>query len=757
MTLRHLLSCLLLPSLLLAAAASAQETPAAAGTERPIAEATQWQDTRSFQQLGRAGDMLLLGIRNTEAVEFQVRRDRIVKQAQLDLRYTASPSLLPTLSHLRVYLNDALMTVLPVATDAPAGTPLRQQVTLDPRLIGDFNRVRLEFVGHYTDICEDPAHSSLWLNVAADSALLLQGQVLAMKDDLANFPLPFFDYRDPSRLQLPVVFAGQPSLAQQRSAALLASYFGSMAGWWRQASFPVSYDALPASGHAVVFATNERRPAFLAGHPPVDGPVVELMSVPERRDDKLLLVLGRNDEDLHTAVAALAAGDMLFRGTRVSIDELKPLKPRKPYDAPNWTRTDRPVRLTELLEYPQQLQANGVAPEPITVGLNLPPDLFIWRNQGIPLKLRYRYTPPFSNDESKLIVSINDQLISSFPLLQHRQAGKLDEIRLPVLNDRAGSGDGKLLIPALQVGERNRLRFDFSFSSMVGSAQRDRCQTMLPPNVQAAIEGDSSIDFSGFHHYMGLPNLSAFALSGFPFTRMADLSETVVLMPAGADAQQVGTLLDLVGGLGAQSGYPAFGLRLGDDAGSLSRLDADLIVVGDLPAAMRDKAEPAVLLQQRRSTLVGGHVATPAEAASRARTRSGADAVLGGEVSVSAEAPMAAIVGFQSPFHPQRSVVSLAASQDGDFQLLRDTLTDTGKRQAVAGSVAVIRSSGVSSQFVGEHYYVGTLPWWMLLWFHLSGHPVLLAVLAVVVVVSASFLLWRALRWVARRRLDPDA
>ena len=29
---------------------------------------------------------------------------------------------------------------------------------------------------------------------------------------------------------------------------------------------------------------------------------------------------------------------------------------------------------------------------------------------------------------------------------------------------------------------------------------------------------------------MGLPDLSAFALSGFPFTRMADLSDTVALV-----------------------------------------------------------------------------------------------------------------------------------------------------------------------------------------------------------------------------------
>jgi len=49
---------------------------------------------------------------------------------------------------------------------------------------------------------------------------------------------------------------------------------------------------------------------------------------------------------------------------------------------------------------------------------------------------------------------------------------------------------------------------------------------------------------------------------------------------------------------------------------------------------------------------------------------------------------------------------------------------------------------------------VGTLPWWLLLWFHLSAHPVLLAFLAAASVVLFAIVLWRALRWAARRRLS---
>ncbi len=132
---------------------------------------------------------------------------------------------------------------------------------------------------------------------------------------------------------------------------------------------------------------------------------------------------------------------------------------------------------------------------------------------------------------------------------------------------------------------------------------------------------------------------------------------------------------------------------------------------------------------------------------------SGSDAAIN-RVGVTADAPFAAIIGLQSPHHAQRSIVSLAASKDADYALLDDALSDIGKREAIAGSVSILRSSGIHSQFVGEHYYVGSLPWWLLLWYHLADHPVLLAVLATVVVLMVAFLLWRALRWVSRRRLE---
>lgn len=721
-----------------------------------------WVRNQTFEALGRGSDSLLMGVRNSDQVEFGLRRDRLASAVELDLRFTPSPALVPRLSHLRVYLNDAMMGVVPITED-DIGVQRDHKIKLDPKLVQDFNRVRVEFVGHYTDICEDPAHSSLWLNLSRESRIIVDEQALVTDNDLAYFPLPYFDARDTGKVQIPMVFAASPSLGEQKAAAIIASYFGSLAKW-RMASFPVLFDTLPAaSGEqplpSIVFATNDHRPAFLADKerfPDVAGPVIQQISHPDNRYAKVLLVLGRNEEDLVKAASALAVGTDLFRGSHVAVDQVEALKPREPYDAPNWVPTDRPVRLAELLDYPGQLQVSGFRPAPIELSINLPPDLFVWRNQGVPLRTLYRYTPPVVTDESRLTISLNDQFIGSIPLPGSDGFGSaLQTLRANLLPGDASTLEDKTLVPALKVGDRNRLRYDFSFASRIGNAQNGQCQTYLPADVRAAIDENSTIDLSGYYHYIAMPDLAAFARSAFPYSRLADLSQTLLLVPSKPTPMQVGTLLDLVGGMASRIGYPALGLTLSDDWASATKADADLLLLGPLPEELRDGRQLNLLLSRSSDWLRQARSPWSTNVPSSQRLREGGRSEPVSQVNVTARAPIAAITGLQSPFHGQRSIVALLASDDGDYQLLRNTLTDPGRlNDYVFGSVSLIRSSGVSSHYVGDTYYVGHLPWWMLLWFHLSHHPVLLALGAVLSMLLLGIVIWRLLAWVARRRLQ---
>lgn len=697
------------------------------------------------------GSMTLSGTRTSGQIEFGVRSDEVVTRALLNLTYRPSPALLPVLSQLKVYLNDELIGLITITPDQP-GKEIKTQLAIDPRYIADFNRVRFELVGHYANICENPANSTIWLDIGKESGIDLTLQKLPLKNDLSHFPEPFFDTRDTRPLTLPMVFAAQPDIKQQRAAAILASWFGSKAAW-RGQRFPVLYNQLPQQQHAVVFATNDARPDFLKDLPPVEKPTVEIISQPDSPYEKMLLILGRNDDDLLTAVQGIAQGELLLRGDISTIDSVKLLSPRQAYDAPNWVRTDRRTTFAELTQYENQLQSDGVQPNPISLTLNLPPDLFLVRARGIDMDLSYRYTAPFQSDGSRLAVNLNNQFIQDYPLPPKNTAGQ-QLLHIPLIQGMLDKNH-ELLIPALRLGVVNQLRFDFDYANtFIGGNADGRCETVTPVGHHVVVDDSSSIDFSGYRHYIEMPSLRAWANAGFPFSRYADLAQTLVLMPPKPDVQQVSTLLNAMGNSGAQTGYPALRVQLTDDWATAKKQDVDLLMIGVIPNDLQDEQRIPALVDATASWLKEPvRRITP-----QMNPQSGRDQTAESTVAISSRGPLATVIGFQSPFYDQRSVVALLA--DGTprgWQLLNEAMSDSNKRGAMSGSTAIIRESGVNSLRVGESYYVGHLPWWERLWSLLSTHPFWLALCALFVVVLFALMTWRLMRIITRRRLlDED-
>ncbi|MBJ3814274.1 cellulose biosynthesis cyclic di-GMP-binding regulatory protein BcsB [Shimwellia pseudoproteus] len=739
-----------LPKSPIAVSAPVTRGPGAPGniTLAPVPLAPQRAAALRFADIAPApGNITLRGTSANGVVEFGVRRDEVVSQAVLNLDVTPSPSLIPGLSQLKVYLNDELMSVVAFSKEQ-LGKKNQLQLPIDPLYITDFNRIRLEFIGHYREVCENPANTTLWLDIGRDSNLALTYQTLVVKNDLSNFPLPFYDARDTGRLTLPMVFAGVPDTNQQKAAAILSSWFGAQAQWRGQA-FPVFYNQLPEQ-NSIVFATNDQRPDFLRDHPPVNAPTVEMVSHPDKPWIKTLVIFGRDDNDLIQAARGIVKGDVLLRGDRVTVDEVKPLAPRKPYDAPNWIRTDSPVTFGELKTYQGQLQSIGLQPSSITLNLNLPPDLYLLRSTGIDMDLKYRYTAPPDRDSSRMDVNLNDQLLKSFGLLPKREKNELI-VRLPILQGLLDAG-ANVSIPALRLGAANKLRFDFQYMNPMPGGSIDNCVTYQPVLNKVVLDENSTIDFSHYYHFIAMPDLRVYANAGFPFSRMADLSETLIMVPAKPRPNQVEALLDAVGTIGSQTGIAASNLTLSDDPRAMKGSDNDMMIIGTLPAQLKDDSRINLLMASTQAW-----VKTPMrQAADDIVILPEGDRTAENQTTMTSDGAMAAIVGFQSPYNDQRSVIALLADSPRGYQLLNNALNDSGKRAAIAGSVSVIRESGVQGIRVGDIYYVGHLPWFERLWFALSNHPILLAILAAISVVLLAWILWRLLRIMGRRRLDGE-
>ncbi|MGL4194393.1 MAG: cellulose biosynthesis cyclic di-GMP-binding regulatory protein BcsB [Edwardsiella piscicida] len=727
--------------------APAAGSAAALATESSASAAPVSTQTLDLTRLA-SGPTVLRGDNPNAYMEFGVPRDQLVTNAMLNLVFTPSPSLVPLVSQVKVFLNDDLVGA--VAVDkSQLGHANQVQVPLDAHYITDFNRIRLEFVGRYQSYrqCDNEWHPTLWLAVGQGSSLTLTTQSLLLQNDLSLFPRPFFDSASKAPLTLPVVFAAQPNLAQQQAAAVLASWFGAQAQW-RGQRFPVLYNQLP-DRHGVVFATNAQRPDFLADYPAVDGPTVAMISRPDNPYIKMLLIMGRDDRDLMTAVRGIAQGDILLRGDSARVDRVETLAQRQPYDAPNWVPTDRPVTFGELQSYSDQLQSSGVRPAPISLTLNLPPDLFLLHNAYVDMNLKYRYTQPPFNDGSRMTVNINNQFLQAFPLLPSEDQERA-LLHIPLIQGLFDKMDA-VTIPAVKLGIQNHLRFDFDYVVPYLTPSNGECVSYQPLPNTVAIGNASTLDFSGFRHFIAMPDLRSFANAGFPFSRLADLSQTLVVVAPKPSAIQVSTLLSALGNIGAQTGYPALAVTLSDDVAQAQDKDRDILLIGRIPPTLRDADRVAALVSATQSwlespmnTTTDNTIPDPSATHAAAKT------------TLSATAPLAAIVGFQSPFNAQRSVVALLADDQQGYTLLNNALIDSGKTEAMYGSVSIIRTSGVNSVRVGDIYYVGHLPWWERLWYIFSSHPFILAALALLAIVLVSLVLWRVPRMLRRRRLDPD-
>nr|VUD32168.1 cyclic di-GMP binding protein [Raoultella sp. NCTC 9187] len=190
------------------------------------------------------------------------------------------------------------------------------------------------------------------------------------------------------------------------------------------------------------------------------------------------------------------------------------------------------------------------------------------------------------------------------------------------------------------------------------------------------IGDDSTIDFSKYYHFITMPDLRVFANSGFPYSRMADLAETLVVVPKTPTEGQVATLLESVGGISAQTGLAAINIQIIDDGSQVKGKDADLLLIGSIPPALKDDTQINLLVEATKSwvKMPMRHYELPSiypdDEARTPNTRA----------DITSSGPMAAIIGFQSPYHDQRSVVALLADSTRGNELLNDALNDSGKR-----------------------------------------------------------------------------
>jgi cellulose synthase (UDP-forming) len=703
-----------------------------AGTAKPGAGTFRTEE--NLFDLGVPGPINLRGTDSFNTTYFAIPQNEVVKQASMHVYYHVSPSLIPSLSHIKVMLNGTLFATLPVPETPSNGATLEQDVVVPAELLVRNNQLTFEFIGHYTQTCEDPENSALWAHVDPNTRITISGDFLPLIDDLRLLPLPFFDAKLARPAVIPVVFGVAPSLKGLEAAGVVTSWFGVL-GDYRAMRFPVSVGTM-APGNVILIAEGASAMPPGLSVPGVQAPTLAVRVNPVDPYGKVLIVTGADADQTLEAAQALATGWPGLQGATAAVTELNLPAKSNPDDAPRWQEPDGKAQLWNYSST-DSLQGDGNAP--MTAYYHVPPDLFYGDKQNALLHLDYRYNSIPIGPISSMQVESNDAYLGSVPLIPGKEASRDTSVNLaiPVVNLRPFS---------------NSMKFMLTFELV----KSGNCQDTTPINLMGSILRSSYLDLSGLPHWAAMPNLELFSNAGFPFTRYADLSQTEVVLPEQPSQQEIETYLTMMGHFGAQTGYPALRVTVaGPDALHGGAAEDFLVIttgqssgtVGKLAAGMPVTfGEDSLKVQDTRgffSTFHNMWWKIPAT-----------DQLSSGEIGMNG-VPDALIEEIESPYASGRTVVLIDMKSAANFEPMMKSFMESSQSSAVSGTVALLEGTHFESYRIGNNvYHVGVLPWWTALglWFTQVPWMVDLVVLA----ISFVFAIWIRgwLRAQARRRLQ---
>lgn len=699
----------------------------------------------------RSKALHLEGAAAETGIVFTTRQDDAFVAARISLVFSYSNAVARDDGVLQVFLNNE--PIGSVTLGKASGPKARAEFTFTPALLSTDNRLSFRFAlkGQGAKVCTLDRNRTVWVNIEPATFIYLSTTRLPIADDLASLPRPFADPKDPLPLNLPFVLPPDPEPGVLQAAGMVAGYFGLVAGD-KGATFPVQYTGLPA-GSAVVLVADGKYPPGVAAIPG-EGPRVAVVANPSQVDSKLLLVIGDNAEQLQAAAGTLATSTSRLSGGWSAANEPLP-PPRRPYDAPKWIPSDRPVRLGEL---PGGSAVNGrrLLDTP-SVSFRTAPDLFFGALSGGKMYVHIRRADDSWVDpgNSRVFVDLNQRTVGEIPLEPKLKV--LSRLKEWLFPGNAEDRVSQVLLPGFQLASQNQLDFLFELR-----AKTDADCEMLDWSERTGIDPDSTIDLSRVAHFAAFPNLALFANAGFPFTRYADLSTTAFVMPTTASPPEVQTFLNLLGMMADATGVPPTRYQVVDAAKVEQVADRDLIVIGlpsNQPLLEQWEAHNSVHITPTKVTAAPGlsflerqlQPTDPRAPYYRGAAPELAKANLG--------KPYGYLSSFWSPLNDNRLVVMVGGTQPAALVDLSDHLGNPEKATNVQGDFYYLSGSKGEFYTSGIRKFVGGLPiWWRIQWlagsFELAAFICLVCVILVLAVAIERFSANRANRLLSRMSSD---
>lgn len=588
-----------------------------------------------------------------------------------------------------------------------------------------------------------PAEYSVTLKAA--SALNYEGLWLNVRKTLATLPRPFFESQQTKPSPLSISFAQNPDADVLTASAIVASWFGTLTTG-ALSRFDVQYDSLPNGNGIVIGKPGQRVGGMVI--PENGGAMLQIIDNPNNPVYKLLVISGHNAAQLRHAawrltLPALPDSDML------EVPALS-LARRNAYDAPRWISTHQPVALHSLVDSEAALIARGVRHDENRVLFRTAPDLFLWDDDAIPLRLHYSVAEKSWLDDRHafLNVSLNGEFLKRLPATKE---GLFAPLLKPLGLAQRQQSAGVNIDPRAIRGS-NTLEFWFGLKPKESAP----CSALEDESALSRIDGKSTLDLSGTWHFGKLPNLAWLSGAMFPFTRHADLSHTRVVLPAQPTAQEISVLLTLMAQAGRDTGVSAHYLQLFTGLpGADTLAGSDILAIGSLERGELLSTllhDSAFRLEQNRLGVI------PASPLKRALSLLSSSAPYRDKEAAEflSDNPIwRGMVSTRSPWDPQRVVVLATASDTRQLDRLSEDLATPAFISALNGDFTAINDAGeVRNWRVGEQFASGNLPAYLRVLWYASENCIGLMLLVCLAAALSGAALFNALRRHAHQRLQ---
>jgi cellulose synthase (UDP-forming) len=581
-------------------------------------------------------------------------------------------------SVINLSLNGQSVATVPVVQASIPESVITTEIPIPADLLTSENTLALALDGRCAPGCNGLTAADLWLEVQPSSLLKLGGSVLALSNDLRLLPEPFFDRLSRGQVSAQIAFDGPPDHKTLEAAGVVASWFGQMADH-RALRFSAAIGSVPG-GNVIVFAQSRSALVTSLGLNADDGPAVSLRDNPANDFGKILVITGGSSDDLLTAARALATGQYPRGKDSATLGSFRMPPARAAYDAPRWLNTSHSSPLGENQSSEDlSVYGNGT----VNLYFQLPPDLYFGTQKYVPLHLIYDLSKWPASAIGELRVRLNGTLVTTRRIVDGAiNRHQIQEIGLPVANLTLG----------------NTLAIEFA----VGGSRSQSVQAAAEESVSAS----SAINLSGLDHFVELPRLDLFANAGFPFTKQADLADTAVVLNDEASLQQLGFFLDVLGFLGARTGYPALRVTVVSPTESPRASGKDLLILGSSPQG----SESLDRLIQGPAGVAQGEIKLRDASSPLAWLRqlpwASPDAYRAAEEVVGADpGPDGFLSEFASPVSPDHTALAIRATDVTKLEPLEDVFAGEPTIAQVYGSLTLIQGGQFHSFVLDSNRY----------------------------------------------------